>query len=229
MVRTLAWGPLDAEINPPVQPQPPCTFVSSAASSEGVSILEACPNAPELRLTMLKVSKEDVSPEQKYARPVGVDAKSDAKVLTMSGLRTAVYLPTPQPRIVVYDETGAEISATLLPKPVAPTAIVNPAGTLETYWTGDSVVVMDGSTLTTRYTVAAGTATPIGPGVMMANRLLIPVTNGMAVYDPAKGNLERVIPVDRGQTNATPVVPGVAGTTVLEQRGGALVALGERR
>jgi hypothetical protein len=229
MVRTLGWGPLDAEINPPVQPQPPCAFVSSAASSEGVAMLEACPGAQELQLRLLKVSKEDVEPEQKYARPVGVDTKSGAKVLMMSGLRTAVYLPTPQPRIVIYDETGAELSATLLPKPVAPTATTNAAGTLQTFWTGDSVVVLDGSTLTTKYTVAAGSATPIGPGAMMANRLLIPVTNGMAVYEPAKGTLDRVIPVNRGPDATTPVVPGVAGTTVLEQRGGTVVALGERR
>ena len=227
MVRTLAWGPLDAEVNPPVQPQPPCAFVSSAASSEGVSILEACPNAPDLRLTMLKVSKEDVSPEQKYAQQVGADAKSGAKVLTMAGLRTAVYLPVPQPRVVVFDETGTQISSTLLAKPAAPTAMVTRAGDLATYWTGDSVVVMDGTTLTYRYTIAAGTATPLGPGVMMANRLLIPVTGGMAVYEPGTGAPERVIPVNRAPT-AGPVIPGVAGTTVLEQRGATLVGLGER-
>jgi hypothetical protein len=228
MVRTLAWGPLDAEINPPVQPQPPCAFVSSAASSEAVSILEACPNAPDLRLTMLKVSKEDVSPEQKYAQQVGVDVKSGAKVLTMTGLRTAVYLPAPQPRVVVFDETGAQISSTLLAKPAVAAATATSAGNLVTYWTGDSIVALDGNTLAPRYTIAPGSGAPIGPGVMMANKLLIPVTNGMAVYEPATGTLERVIPVDREPTVTGPIVPAVAGTTVLEQRGDTLVALGER-
>jgi hypothetical protein len=229
MVRTLAWGPLDAEVNPPVQPQPPCTFVSSAASSEGVSILQSCPNVPDLRLTMLKVAKEDVAPEQKYAQQVGVDANSGAKVVAMSGLRAIVYLPAPQPRLVVFDETGAQVAATLLAKPVAPTATASRAGTLVTYWTGDSVIVLDGDTLTFRYTIAAGGATPIGPGVMMANRLLIPLTAGMGVYDPETGAIEHVVPVNRPPGLTGPVVPAVAGMTVVEQRGATLVALGERR
>jgi hypothetical protein len=176
---------------------------------------------------MLKVAKEDVSPEQKYAQQVGVDAKSGARVLAMAGLRTAVYLPAPQPRIVVFDETGAQISSALLPKPLSPTASTSRAGNLVTVWTGDSVVVLDGTTLTYRYTVEAGGATPIGPGVMMANRLLIPLTTGMGNYEPTAGALDRVIPVNRPAV-AGPVVPAVAGTTVLEQRGGTLVALGER-
>jgi hypothetical protein len=35
-----------------------------------------------------------------------------------------------------------------------------------------------------------------------------------------------MIPVDRGNVGG-PIVPGVVGTTVVEQRGGTVVALGE--
>jgi hypothetical protein len=229
MVRTLAWGPLDAPINPPVQPQPPCAFVSSAASSEGVVMLESCPGVPDLRLTLLKVAKEDVSPEQRYAQQTGAGVASGAKVLAVSGLRAAVYLPTPHPRIVVYDESGAQVSTTLLPQPSSPAATTARSGSLITYWTGDSVVALDENTLTYRYTIAASpAAAPIGPGAMMANRLLIPVTNGMAVCDPATGVPDRIIPVDRPGVQG-PVLLGAAGTTVLEQRGDTLVALGQRQ
>lgn len=230
MVRTLSWGPLDAEVNPPVQPQPPCTFVSSAASSDAVSILQACPNTRDLGLTMLKVAKEEVSPEQAYTEQPGVDAKSGAKVIFVSDLRTAVYLPTPQPRVVVFDETGAQVSSTLLLKPSAPSAVALRAGSLITYWTGDSVVLLDGTTLDYRGTLAGRNApVPIGPGAMMAGRLLIPVTAGMAVCDPLTGALTGVIPVNRPSGVQGPVLPGVAGTTVLEQRGDTIVALGQRR
>ncbi len=225
MVRTLAWGAIDAPVNPPVPAKPPCQFLSSAASTSAVSILENCPNNPNVRLTMLKVAKEDVSPDQRYAQQPGVGADSGAKVLAVSDLTTAVYLPTPQPRIVIYDETGKETSSTLLPKPAAPNGRVSHAGTYVTYWTGDSVVVLDAGTLAYKYTVNAGTAVPLGPGTMMANRLLIPVTDGIGVYDPPIGALERVIPVDRGAVIG-PIVPAVAGTTILEQRGGNLVGLG---
>jgi hypothetical protein len=226
MVRTLAYGDIDAPVNPPVPPKPPCQFLSSAGSSAAVSILETCPNLADVRLTMLKVAKEDVSPEQRYAQQPGVRPDSGAKVLAVSDLRTAVYLPTPRPSVAVFDETGQQTSSTLLPEPAAPNGVVSRTGNVITYWTGDSVIVLDGSRLTYRYTVSPGSAVPLGPGEMMANRLLIPVTGGIAVFDPTTGAPERVIPVDRGGA-AAPVVLGVAGTTVLEKRGDTLVGLGE--
>jgi hypothetical protein len=228
MVRTLAWGRLDAPVNPPVEPQPPCTFVSSAASSEAAAILEICPNSPQLKLTMLKVAKEDVAPEQRYAQLLGVDANSGAKVLVVSGQRTAVYLPAPQPQVAVYDETGQQISSTLLTKPPSPRATTSHAGGLITYWTGDSVIALDANTLAYRYTVGASNGVaPIGPGEMMAGRLLIPVGTGIGVYDPATGTPERVIAVDRPGVDG-PVLLGVTGMTVVEQRAAQIVGLGER-
>jgi hypothetical protein len=59
----------------------------------------------------------------------------------------------------------------------------------------------------------------------MADKLLVPVTGGVGVYEASAGTLERVIPVDRPVARG-PVVSRVAGTTLLEQRGGNLVALG---
>ena len=172
------------------------------------------------------MTKEDVEPEEKYVQQPGLTADSGAKVLALSELRTAVYLPIPQPRVVVYDETGQEVSSTLLPRKPGPNITVSRAGNLITIWTGDSVVVLDGGTLTFRYTIASGTAVPLGPGDVMADRLLIPVTGGIAVYEPNTGAFERVIPVDRGNVPG-PIVPGVVGTTVVEQRGDRVVALGE--
>ena len=99
------------------------------------------------------------------------------------------------------------------------------AGSLITVWMGDSVAVLDATTLTFRYTIASGSAVPLGPGEMMADRLLIPVTGGIGVYTPKTGEFERLIPVDRGVL-AGPIVPHVIGTTVVEQRGGTVVALG---
>ena len=55
--------------------------------------------------------------------------------------------------------------------------------------------------------------------------LVIGATGGVGVYEASAGTLERVIPVDR-PAGPGPIVPGVAGTTLLEQRGANLVALG---
>ncbi|MGA9871972.1 MAG: hypothetical protein WBQ44_12620, partial [Rhodococcus sp. (in: high G+C Gram-positive bacteria)] len=59
---------------------------------------------------------------------------------------------------------------------------------------------------------------------VMAGRLLVPVTGGLAVTDPATGNIERTIPVDRGSYTG-PVRTTVMGDVVVEQRGDQLVAL----
>ncbi len=226
MVRTLAYGDIDAPLNPPTPPNPPCQFLSTAADTAGASILESCASSPDIRLTLLKVAKEDVEPEVKYVQQPGLKIDSGAKVLALSELRTAVYLPIPQPRVAVYDETGKEVSSTLLPRKPGPNIVVSRAGNLITVWTGDSVSVLDGDNLTFRYTIASGTAAPLGPGDMMADRLLIPVTGGIALYEPNTGAFERLIPVDRGNVEG-PIVPRVVGTTVVEQRGDTVVALGE--
>jgi hypothetical protein len=103
------------------------------------------------------------------------------------------------------------------------------AGNSVTWWTGDSVIVFDATNLTPRYTIAAGENTaPLGPGAMMAGKLLIPVTGAIGVYDPISGANERYIPVNRAPSTqpGAPVVPAVSGSHVYEQRGDTVVALG---
>src|SRR5258708_32442006 len=76
------------------------------------------------------------------------------------------------------------------------------------------------------YTVAAsGSNIPLGPATVMAGQLLVPVTGGYDVFDPATGNGVQHIPAGR-PPSSTAVVPAVAGSTILEQRGGQLGALG---
>ncbi len=126
----------------------------------------------------------------------------------------------------MIDETGTTVSSTLLPKPPSSSAAVSQAGNLVTWWTGDSLMVFEASNLTLRYTIAAGdTTAPLGPGVMMAGRLLVPVTGAIGVYDPLSGANERYIPVNRAPSSSA-VVPAVSGSRVFEQRGDTVVALG---
>ncbi|MDP9168525.1 MAG: hypothetical protein M3O32_21050, partial [Actinomycetota bacterium] len=66
---------------------------------------------------------------------------------------------------------------------------------------------------------------PVGPATQVAGKLLVPVTTGYDVFDPTTGAGEAHIAVPRSPTG-DPVVPGVAGSTLLEQRGDTLVALG---
>ncbi|GFG97391.1 Rv3212 family protein [Mycobacterium timonense] len=231
MVRMVAYGETDARVKPSARGlHSGCKLISAAASSSAVSVLESCANQADLRLVLLRPGKDDDEPQQHIVAEPGIAPDSGARVLAVRDATTAVYLPSPQPRVDVIDETGATVASTLLPKPPSRSAAVSHAGSLMTWWTGDSLMVFDVNTLALRYTIAAGDKTaPLGPGVMMAGRLLVPVTGAIGVYDPISGAGERYIPVDRAASPAppgAPVIPAVSGSRVFEQRGDTVVALG---
>lgn len=226
MVRMLSYGALDAPIKPGTPITPLCRLVSTAASSEAVSVLEACPHEPDLRLTLLRPSDEEDTPEITYVPLPGVAGDSGAMVVAVVGTTTAVYVPTPAPSVDIVDETGETIASTPLAKPASPHARWSQVGDLLTWWAGDSVMVFSDNSLRYMYTVTpAGGNVPLGPATIMAGRLLVPVTDGYDVFDPQTGQGERHIPVARPQPSG-PVVPAVAGPTLLEQRGDEVVALG---
>jgi hypothetical protein len=226
MVRMLSYGALDARIKPDVPASPVCRQLSAAASSSAVSVIEACPNSGEVRLTLLRPADEEDTPDLRYVELPGVTDESGAQVIAVSDTTTAIYVPTPEPKVDIIDETGATVASTVLPKPAAPQSTTTRAGDLVTWWTGDSVMVFDAAGLRYRYTVSpAGEHAPVGPATAMAGRLLVPVDDGYDVFDPATGTGDRHISVPR-TPSVMPVVPAVAGSIVLEQRGTDLVALG---
>jgi hypothetical protein len=227
MVRMLAYGETDARVKPSNRGlHSGCTLESAAASSSAVSVLEACANQADLRLVLLRPGKDDDEPQQHLVPEPGIRAGSGARVLTVSATNTAVYLPSSQPRVDVIDETGTTVTSTLLPKPPSGSAVATQTGNLVTWWTGDALIVFDSTNLTQRYTIAAGeTTAPLGPGVMMAGQLLVPVTDGIGVYDPLSGTNNRYIPVSRPPGKSA-VIPAVSGSRVFEQRGDTVVALG---
>jgi hypothetical protein len=227
MVRMLSYGEIDARVKPSSKGlHTGCRLTSAAASSAAVSVLEACGRQADLRLTLLRPSKEEDEPDQHDVPEPGISVDSGARVLTVAETRTAVYLPVPQPRVDVVDETGTTVASTLLPKPPAASNVVSRPGNLITWWTGDTVMVFDAANLTYRYSIApAGPSAPVGPATIMAGKLLVPVTDGIAVCDPVTGVGEGFLPVHR-QPGGSPVIPAVSGSQVLEQRGNTLVALG---
>jgi len=226
MVRMISWGYLDARIKPDVPPSPLCRLVSAAASPATVAVMEACPNHADMQLTLLKPAKEEDQPDVKRVTQTGVSVDSDAQVIAVSDTKAAVYVPTPRPAVNVIDETGSTIASTLLPRPATPVTAVTHAGGLVTWYTGDSVVVLDAEGLRYKYTVSpSGNQAPIGPATVMAGQLLVPVTGGYDTFDAQTGAPRMHIALTRQPVNNA-VIPAVAGTTIVEQRGSQLVALG---
>jgi hypothetical protein len=227
MVRMLSWGALDARIKPKVPIQPLCRLVSAAASPSAVSVLESCPGQTSPRLTLLRADKDEDEPLVKYVQLPGVPNDDSARVIAVNGTTTAIYVPKPQPVVNVIDESGTLTVSTLMPKPASPlTASSHPDDDLVTWWTGDSVMVFAANGLRYKYTVSpTGGQAPVGPATIMAGKLLVPVSTGYDVFDPETGAGVGHLPVTRPPSTAA-IVPAVAGSTVLEQRGDTLVALG---
>jgi hypothetical protein len=226
MVRMLSYGSLDARIKPTTPSAEICRLVSAQASSTAVSVLEACPSQADLRLTLLRPADEEDTPNLKYVPQPGARDDSGARVVAVSDTTTAVYVPTPNPTVNIVDETGTTVASTLVAKPPSPNATMSRAGDLITWWTGDSLMVFSTNGLRYRYTVSpSGDNRPLGPATMMAGKLLVPVTGGYDVFDPTTGTGIAHIPLQRTASDAA-VVPAVAGSTLIEQRGADLVALG---
>ena len=226
MVRMISYGYLDARIKPDSPGPVLCRLESAAASTAAVSVLEACPDQPDLRLTVLRPAEEEDTPDLKYVPLQDLKEDSGARVIAVSDTTTAVYVPGPKPSVMIIDETGSTTANLPLPKPPSPKAAASRPGDLITWWTGDAVMVFAAGGMQYRYTIGpAGPHIPLGPATMMAGRLIVPVSDGVGVYDPATGVNERYIPLRRPPAQSA-VVPSVAGSTLLEQRGDTLVALG---
>jgi hypothetical protein len=227
MVRMLSYGEIDARVKPSSKGlHAGCRLVSAAASSSAVSVFEACGRQADLRLTLLRPAKEEDEPDQHNVAEPGIGLDSGAKILAVSDTRTAVYLPVPQPRVDVIDETGTTVGSTLLPEPPLPSNVVTRSSNLITWWTGHRVMVFDTANLTYRYAIGpAGSSAPVGPATLLAGKLMVPVTEGIAVCDPVTGVGEGFLPVHRAPGDA-PVIPLATGSQLLEQRGNTLVALG---
>src|SRR3984957_15496 len=113
MVRMLSYGEIDPRVKPSSKGlHTGCRLTSAAASSSAVSVFEACGRQADLRLKLLRPAKEEDEPEQRDVAEPGIGADSGARVLALAETRTAVYLPAPQPRVDVIDESGITVGIT---------------------------------------------------------------------------------------------------------------------
>jgi len=88
------------------------------------------------------------------------------------------------------------------------------------WWVGGTTVALDAATLTPAWTLRD----TLGPPVTYGTGLLVPVRDGLADLDPARGTVLRTLPVRRTDPTAA-VRLASAGDVVVEQRGNEVVAL----
>jgi hypothetical protein len=223
LVRTTQYGRVQAPLNPGKQPRSGCEYGSVAVASNLIALIERCPSEDSDRLTVLKANPANAEqPEVNFSVQIGARG---GRVVAVSTDRVAVLLPDPA-RLVSLDKAGNQVASNQLDitvptnsgKVEPPATTVTPAAV---YWfTGSSTVALNPSDLIPRWTVP-GT---LGPGTLLAGRLLMPMPGELAVLDAATGERIGGTPVDRGSYRGT-VQLATAGSVVLEQRTTHLVAL----
>lgn len=225
LVRTLAYGRLPTPAQPRTQPRPDCTHGSLALSAGRLAVIEYCPDERSARLTVQRSHPEKADqPEVDFSTLL---PGAQASVVVLGPDRVAVALPAPA-RLLVLDGDGNTVAEHPLAVPDADLRGDPPGGLAaitETptgvYWfTGSATVALDVGTLRPRW-IRSGS---LGPGSLLAGRLLLPVPGALSVLDAGTGRQIGTLPVDRGGYGG-PVRTATAGDVVLEQRGDTMVAL----
>lgn len=225
LVATLEYGAYPTPAQPGRQPRTGCGYGSVAVAAGRVGVLERCPGDPGDRLTVLRADGPGADQPQEEFSTV-LDGRG-ARLVALSADREAVLLPDPA-RLEVLDNTGAHPVSFPLGLPAADTVGDPPGGVPPvrsepaalSWWTGSSTVALDPVDLHPLWTLPQ----TLGPGTLLAGRLLVPVPGGLAVLDPTTGVRSGLLALDRGGYTG-PIEPATAGPVVLEQRGSTLVAL----
>lgn len=225
LVRSLEYGTLRAIVNPGKQPRTGCTYGTVAATSGRFALIERCPDDGSDRVSVVKPNPEHSDQPQVLASVL--TGSKNAQVVAVTDKRVAIASPDTSSLIVFDAESGVQLSDTPIdisaadfaepPHRVARTFVTK----TNAYWfTGSKTIALSLETLAPLWT-ADGT---LGAGTTLAGRAVIPVPEGLRVYEQETGEVVGTVKLDR-EGHTGPVQLATAGSVVLEQRGETLVAL----
>ncbi|MCX2952174.1 hypothetical protein [Lentzea sp. NEAU-D7] len=225
LVRSLEYGALRAIVNPNKQPRVGCTYGSVAVTSGRFAMIERCPDDASDRVTILKPNPDKSDEPKVFGSPL--TGAKNAQVVAVTEKLVAVAVPSPS-RLLIFDaETGNQVGEAPLDIPEAdfadPPNHVARVFTTKTnaFWfSGSRTVALSLETLTPLWTAEGA----LGAGTTLAGRAVIPVKEGLRVYEQATGAVVGTIKLNR-EGHTGPVQLATAGPVVLEQRGETLVAL----
>lgn len=245
LVRTVEVGHVEAPVNSEAQPLDGCRFTSAQARKDLLAVMADCGREDGKHTVSLQkaVPDEANEPEVTHEFTVPADAElvgiaQEAAVIYVHGSGTRAeddedyegsrfqvlhtdggfnqYPADPSPVMAARADDSTDAATT------DGSLFVPETGDLPhnmTWFDGERLIGFGPTDLDQRFSVPA-----LGTGAAMGDRLLAPVEDGIAVVDWSDGNVERVIPVDRGDYTG-PVHLRVQGAVVVEQRGGTMVAL----
>lgn len=219
MVRTVEYGNVEAKQEAGFQPHEECTINSAMTRTELLVVSETCPdNEGVTWLRFQNTTPEDSrKPEILADAPVGI---AGARLVAVGQTAAAIYDPTGTPSIVSFDDKGEEISRVNVARSPAIQNAASPfsPSTADlphhmTWFDGDRLYLFTPTTLKIDHVFEDA----IGTGVAVDDRLLFPTPDGIAVANWSTGQIERTIPIDRGNYHGQANL-SIAGNYLVETR-----------
>jgi outer membrane protein assembly factor BamB len=229
LVRTLEYGYVDAPVNVRTQPRTGCTLLSAASSTTRLAVLEHCPGDDADRLTVQNPAPKDNTVPEEYGSHVLTEPGatiSGARVVAVSESRVALSLPgtgTAAPELAIYDTSANLVAVHRLTAALSEHTTTTRIGSAFLVFTGNSLIALNATTFDPVWTAPDALGSP----AMLAGRLIMPVTDGIAVLDPTTGAQTSRIPLQRSDYHNDPISLAALGSTLLELRGATLYALGQ--
>lgn len=226
LVRTVEYGDVEAKQEPGFQPNEACTINSALTRTELLVVSETCPTQPGTNFLRFQNTTPEDSRQPEISQDVPVTGDG-VRLVAVGQSAAAVYVPGETSAIVSYDNAGNETSRT----DVAPSAAINNSASPfapatadlphhMTWFDGERLYLFTPTALRVDHVIESA----IGTGVSAGDRALIPVRDGIAVFNWTTGGQERIIPVNREGYNGD-VHLALADGNIIEAREGELVAL----
>ncbi|VEH06287.1 putative secreted protein [Corynebacterium kutscheri] len=223
LVRTVEYGDVPIKQEAEQQPHEECTISSALTRTEILAVVEQCDDHYWLRLQ--KTTPHD-SREPSIIQDFDLGT-NPAQVVAVNQTGAAVYISSANPEIIAYNELNEQTARSL----VAPAPLADTTSGLFTPQTGDlphHMTWFDGQRLylfaPSKLNLSQIFENALGAGAATNDRLLIPISQGIAVANWTTGEIESTIAVDRhGYTG--PITLSVNNGYIVEKRGSEIVVL----
>lgn len=223
LVRTVEYGAVEAPQEPGSQPYAQCTIHSALTRTELLAVVEHCPDDTDHSVLRLQQATPEDSRVPEIDSSIGLE-HPNAHVVAVGQEAAAVYVPGDKPELMAFHSDGTRTSQRHV-KPAAPIQDFSAAATADlphhmTWFDGHRLYFFTPNELTVEHIIDPA----LGTGVAVDGKALVPTEFGISVVNWNTGEIERTIPLDRGDYDG-PVSLAVAGEHLVEKRGTELVVL----
>lgn len=216
LVRTVEYGEVYAPQEPDMQPRSGCTLTSALTRKSLLAVTETCDGSSYLRF------QETVPEDSRKPEMLGDAAiPGNARLIAIGESAAAIYTGS---EIVSYSQNGQEIARSVAaPSTLADNQKLFAAHTQDlkhymSWFDGERLYLFNPEDLAVENVIEG----VVGTGIEIADKLLVPTVEGIAVMNPGDSEPESLIP----RPHPEPTSLAVAGPYIIEKSGGVVTALG---